>query len=697
LGLYAYGAKTVKTRKSLWSAGIFFSALFILTFTCKSPADDTQPGGKAPVLVEEITINSGDLTLKTGDTVPLTVSVSPPNAANKNVIWNSNSGAVTVNQNAGEITAKAVGSAIIKAAAADGSGIWSQGITITVINKDPVPPVPVEEIIINGGDDLSLIPEQTKKLSVNVLPANASNKDVTWESNDPQKVEVLSQTGEIKALREGTAVITASAQDDSEVQGSVTVTVTAAGTPPVLVTGVAVNGGNFSLEEGEARTLSASVLPLNATDKTLLWSSGAPAVAEVNPETGKVTAIAQGMAVITATAQDGSGAQGSVTVTVTPPQTPSVHMTPQEIFAALKGQKITTNGWTDIANGGAGLSYANPAALTLIDDAGYPNAVDKRTAFTTAINSDNDKFIIVSGDIDLGDGVISDADKSYFDAFDPVTHKRVHGDIRFNIRSNTTIIGINDARLMFGGLNISGRTNVIIRNITFYDAHGSTEEDTAFNVDSKASIDALTVQGTSDGVWVDHCKFTDGTCNDMIRNYNHDGAFDIPKGKNITVSWCEFTNHDKVMLVAGSDSDANAVAADRQITLHHNYFHGTTQRMPRTRGTQMHVYNNYYNNIGTSGNTGSFMGPGWGAEFIVENNYFSSKSGKTIEWFDTSPEYPVKFYYTGNNRADGDTAWWGRASNPKPWLPAYQYTPDNNAGLPTSIPAGAGPSLTFEK
>jgi len=591
----------MKTGKSFRIIGAFLSALCILTFACKSSTDNVQPDGKH-ILVEEITINGGDLTLKAGDTASLTVTVSPDNASNKNVTWNSNKkNIVTVDANSGKITAKANGYSIITAAAKDGSGITSLGIKVTVTDA----PIQVESIIINGGNNLTLATGQTRKLSVNVLPADAGNKNVTWSSSAPQKVEV-NQTGDIRALQEGTAVITAAAQDESAVHGT-------------------------------------------------------------------------------------------ITVTVIPPEEPGDYMTPQEIFTSLKGKKITTNGWADQANSGAGLSYANPASLTLIDDASYPNPLNKRKAFTDAVNSDNAKFIIVSGDIDLGDGVISDADKSYFDAFDPTTHRRIHGDIRFDIRSNTTIIGINSARFMFGGLNVNNRSNVIIRNVTFYDAHGSTEEDTAFNADSKASIDALTVQGDSNGVWIDHCKFTDGACNDMIRNFNHDGAFDIPKGKNITVSWCEFTNHDKVMLVAGSDSAANAVAIDRQITLHHNYFHGTTQRMPRTRGTQMHIYNNCYIDIGIAGNTGSFMGPGWGAEFIVENNYFGPKSGKTIEWFDTNATYPVKFYYNDNNIANSNTSWWGRASDPKPWTPAYSYSPDPNSGLPSSVPNSAGPSLRFKK
>jgi pectate lyase/uncharacterized protein YjdB len=302
----------VKNRKSLRIACIFLSALCVLTFACKSPAGNTV-GGKVPILVEEVTINSTDLTLKKGTKAALTVSVSPADADNKAVTWNSNSGAVTVSDT-GEITAKAVGSAIIKAAAKDDSGVWSEGITVTVTDEDPAP---VEEIIINGGDDVTLIAGQTKKLGVNVLPAQAGNRNIIWESNEPEKVEVLNQNGEIKALREGTATITATAQDGSEVHGSIIVTVIPSELVTIAVSGVTIVGGNFSLIEGRSRTLSATVLPANATDKTLEWSSDNPVAAAVNSATGTVTARAAGTAVITAAAQDGSGESGSVTVTVT--------------------------------------------------------------------------------------------------------------------------------------------------------------------------------------------------------------------------------------------------------------------------------------------------------------------------------------------------------------------------------------------
>jgi len=359
------------------------------------------------------------------------------------------------------------------------------------------------------------------------------------------------------------------------------------------------------------------------------------------------------------------------------------------IFNNLKGKKPTTNGWADKY----GVSYASPSSVTEISSATYPDAKKRRVAFTDLVKGDSAKFIVVSGDIDLSDGKISDSDKSYFDKFNS-DGKRTNGDIVYQIGSNTTIIGINNARLKFGGFQIKGKTNVIIRNVTFYDAHGSTEVNTSKDSSSKASIDALEISNGSNGVWVDHCKFTDGTCNDMVRNYHHDGAFDIKKGVNITVSWCEFTNHDKVMLVGSGDTGEYLTATDRQVTMHHNYFHKTTQRTPRTRGTQMHLYNNYWNDIGVSDNTGYCMGPGVAAQFIVENNYFGSfvsSSTKVVDYYDTSAN-PAIVYSSGNNKTVARSSYDKGTS--KPWTPSYSYSLEANSGLTSSIPKGAGPTLT---
>lgn len=475
---------------------------------------------------------------------------------------------------------------------------------------------------------------------------------------------------------------------------------------------IEILGGNFSLAVDGSKQLQFSVLPATALDKRLTWTSSNGAVASVS--SGFVRALGPGTADITAASREVPAVSKTVRVTVTGSAGQSTRARAELLFNSLKGQQVVTNGWADRANNGAGLSYTNPAVFILIDDETYPGDSAKLAAFKEALAVSAASFIILSGDVDLSEGKINDLDHSYYDEFHPMTHARLHGDITVNLTGNTTIIGLNDARIKYGGVRVSSINNVIIRNITFYDAHGSTEYDTSSSghSDSKASIDALVVQGTSSGVWVDHCKFTDGVCEDLIRNYNHDGALDIPAGKNITVSWCEFTNHDKVMLVAGSDALTNPL--DRQITLHHNYFHDrVTQRMPRSRGAQMHIYNNYYNNIGVPNNAGYSLGPGIGSQFIVENNYFGSHTGQggngIVKYFDSSAATAStfsRFYQSGNipvltsahctfdsveNVRNFDT----HVTAEKPWTIPYAYSPEDASGLNASVPAGAGPKLAF--
>src|SRR6478609_2800860 len=61
----------------------------------------------------------------------------------------------------------------------------------------------------------------------------------------------------------------------------------------------------------------------------------------------------------------------------------------------------------------------------------------------------------------------------------------------------------------------------------------------------------------------------------------------------VTVSWNQFTSHDKTMLIGNSDS-ATEDREHLRVTLHHNLFDGVGQRAPRVRFGKVHVYNNVY-------------------------------------------------------------------------------------------------------
>ncbi len=378
-----------------------------------------------------------------------------------------------------------------------------------------------------------------------------------------------------------------------------------------------------------------------------------------------------------------------------------------EPLSVVPGAPVLTYGWADMGK----MKYSKSKKITLIDDASYPDSKKKRQAFTKAISGSGSRFIVLSGEVDLSDGVISDEDHSYFDEFSSA-HNRLHDDIVYSVSSNTTLIGINGAKVKFGGLVIRSASNIIIRNVEFWDAHGSTEIDTKREPDSKASIDNLVILDGSKNIWIDHCTFSDGICNDMVRNYHHDGLIDIPYGMNVTISYCEFKNHDKVMLVGSGEKSLSP--KDRSVTLHHNYFHATTQRMPRTRGTYMHIYNNVYDKIGVPENAGYSLGPGTNAKFIVENNYFGSHLGFVIDIYDkggSKGKPSALIYFEGNSIAVDETNTRSKNDKPqrsynehivaeKPWEIPYEYKSNmqdwSKAKDDVHMNAGAGKEVIIE-
>lgn len=86
--------------------------------------------------------------------------------------------------------------------------------------------------------------------------------------------------------------------------------------PPVKVTKITLDKTELSLDAGAKATLIATVEPADATIKSVVWSSSNPAVADVNPVTGEITAIADGTATITATSSSNKEVSASCAVTV---------------------------------------------------------------------------------------------------------------------------------------------------------------------------------------------------------------------------------------------------------------------------------------------------------------------------------------------------------------------------------------------
>ena len=138
-----------------------------------------------------------------------------------------------------------------------------------------------------------------EQLTVAVKPENALDKSVSWSSDKPS-VASVSAEGKVSALKAGTATITVTT-NDGNLKASCSVNVESI----VHVESVSLNKTHIDLKTNQTETLTATVLPSNASDKTVNWSSNKPSVVSVNNE-GKVIALQAGSATITVTTNDGN-------------------------------------------------------------------------------------------------------------------------------------------------------------------------------------------------------------------------------------------------------------------------------------------------------------------------------------------------------------------------------------------------------
>ncbi len=239
---------------------------------------------------------------------------------------------------------------------------------------------------------------------------------------------------------------------------------------------------------------------------------------------------------------------------------------------------------------------------------------------------------------------------------------RVNGTINLSgmqrVSSNKSILGVGTAgRITGGGLTMSGVSNVIIRNLTF----------------SGSSDDAINIERSSHHIWVDHNDFSNG----------YDGLVDIKLGSDfITVSWNHFHDHDKTALLGADDGSASQDVGHLRVTYHHNWFNGTGQRHPRVRfANPVHVYNNYYLNIGSYG-VASTMNAG----VLVEANYFQGVSRPMVtQTGESDAGNIVQRSNVFSNSGTPQTR--GSVVEPNTY---YRYTLDNASSIPTIVRNGAG-------
>ncbi|MCU0647593.1 MAG: Ig-like domain-containing protein [Gemmatimonadaceae bacterium] len=268
------------------------------------------PPGPAPV---RVTLTPATMTLRLGATGALVAAVQGgPTGTSARVRFTSSAPSVaTVTSGDGAtatITTLAPGTTTIVATAeADGSAIASSTVTVT--------DVPAARVELSPREDSTLFP-LTRQLAAVVRDSSGRAIDgraLAWTTSDAQ-IATVSDAGVVTPIAPGEVTIRATSSVGVGMTGSVSGTTTFRVSSRVVLRLAPVD--NATLNAGESRVLSASVLGgSSSTSRAVRWSSSNPTIATVS-ETGVVTAVGAGRVMISAVASAMGTARDSVELTV---------------------------------------------------------------------------------------------------------------------------------------------------------------------------------------------------------------------------------------------------------------------------------------------------------------------------------------------------------------------------------------------
>ena len=194
-----------------------------------------------------------------------------------------------------------------------------------------IPSYPVTGIKVSQDTLMLTKKDETAQLSAEVVPSYADNTRVTWKSSD-ESVVTVDEKGKVTAVGNGTATITV-----TSVSGNYTATVAVTVKIPVEIEKISIEAEKETLTKiGESTELKVKIEPENADAQKLIWKSDNEMVAAVD-ENGKVTAIGNGMAIITVTTEYGKNT-ASIIITVKILDKPVINKT--KGFGRLKVRSV---------------------------------------------------------------------------------------------------------------------------------------------------------------------------------------------------------------------------------------------------------------------------------------------------------------------------------------------------------------------
>ena len=292
-----------KIKKIALIAIIFCVALIIIVLLAKgcSNSSNRKENNNSNTATTTIIINHKNLALKVGENVELNADVLNAKNSNPVVLWMSDDTAIASVTDDGIVTGNSEGTTVIRAIY---NGIEEECSVVVTANE-----VQVKSIKIVQGD-ISLKKGEGTLLQIETSPEDAKTGNLTY-STDNSAVATVSNIGYVNAINVGTTTITV--KTDSGLSSSITVRVTDNGSTIIQPTSVVIYGLEKTLVAGGTSKILFDVLPSNATNKTVSWSSSDPSIASVDAN-NVITGHKAGTCTITVSTSNNLTARYDVTV-----------------------------------------------------------------------------------------------------------------------------------------------------------------------------------------------------------------------------------------------------------------------------------------------------------------------------------------------------------------------------------------------
>lgn len=233
-----------------------------------------------------ISLNESDTTLLIGEELQLTVTTTPSSIPVPTIVWTSSNSSIAIVDSEGWVTAKSVGVAKITATTED--------FAFQSICNISVLPIIATGIKLNT-DYLELFIGEVDTLTYNIMPPNATDPKINWFSLD-SLIAFIDQDGIVKANALGSTTIFIKTGNSFSDSCNILV-------KPIPISSIELSEKSITIEVNESAILVVTIIPENATNKNIFWSSSNNSIATVN--NGAIQGNGVGNAVITAKSESG--------------------------------------------------------------------------------------------------------------------------------------------------------------------------------------------------------------------------------------------------------------------------------------------------------------------------------------------------------------------------------------------------------